>query len=121
MKSSVHKRESALNLIKLASVRNGLWKMSCCISLFAETTAGKAREGKLEENSRSRWSCRHAYPLLTCKAALAADTLRSVLIDPADVAISRPNAGARASQGELLRVYSARGQTGTLRCARAVL
>ena len=47
------KRESALNLIKLASERHGVWKMSRCISLFAEPKAGKARAGKLEENSRS--------------------------------------------------------------------
>ena len=35
-------------------------------------------------------SCRHAYPLLTGKAAMAADTLHSVLTDPADAAITPP-------------------------------
>ena len=64
--------------------------MSRCISLFAEPKAGKARAGKLEENSRSRRSCGHAYPLLTGKAAMAADTLHSVLTDPADAVITPP-------------------------------
>ena len=44
--------------------------------------------GKLEEKSRSCRNCRHVYSFLTGTAAVAADKLYFLMVDPADTAIT---------------------------------
>ena len=43
--------------------------------------------GKLEEKARSCRNCRHVYSLLTGTAAVAADKLYFLMVDPVDTAI----------------------------------
>ena len=55
-------------------------RLSCCISLcvlFDEPMEGKARAGKLEENSRSNRNCRHTV-------------FSPLVVDPADTDIMQP-------------------------------
>lgn len=44
-----------------------------------EPRVGKVQAKRLEEDAKSCRSCRHAYPLLAGTAAVAADTLFSLL------------------------------------------
>ena len=64
--------------------------MSCCISLFAEPSVGKAQVGKLEENLRSRRNRRHVM-------FLSLGWCSSPTTDH--------NVAARAFQVELIYVY----------------
>ena len=48
-------------------------------TLFVEPRVGKAQANRLEEDLRSRRSCRHVYSLLPGAAAIAADKLYSLL------------------------------------------
>ena len=47
--------------------------------LFTEPRIGKVQVKRLEEDSRSQRNCRHIYSLLADAAAVAVDTLHSLL------------------------------------------
>ena len=61
-------------------------------ALFTEPVVSKARAKRLEENVRSQRNCKHVYSLgAGTTAVAAADTLYSLLADPADTALPQPH------------------------------
>lgn len=69
--------------------------------LLCFTVLKQSRQGTAQEAGRKLEAIGAAGTLILCshEGMPAADTLVLFLIDPTDVAISRRNAGARASQG----------------------
>ena len=76
-------------------------KVFCCILLFTEPRVGKARAGKLEEDSSSHRTYKSIYSLLSSKAAAAA-ILYSFVVDRADRAVRHLTSPMRAFQVALI-------------------